>query len=198
MEDSSDPDVEVKFHGSVWDFYKACVKKLLAKFPLTDTTIRNLAFLNLKCRSSVPSSAILQLCKKFLPQASADDIDTILEEFRDFETLPDEQVPAVQDSKCPTKFWTALSKMSSVHDQSELCFANLSKLAKVCLVLPHSNADPERLFSTVKKSEASQRSNLKLETTCNLISCKYNHPNNCYQSADLMTTQFLQKAKRPL
>lgn len=195
-EDSSDVNMEARFHDSVRSFYEACVKKLLAKFPLTDATIRNLAFLNPKSRSSVTASAILQICRKLLTSASAEDIDLVMEEFLDFKTMPEEQLPAVTDHAFLDQFWAQLSKLPSLHDESQLRFPNLGKLAKVALVLPHSNADPERLFSMVKKIETSQRGHLKPETTCNLISCKYNHPTPCFESTDLMTTDFLTAAKR--
>ena len=84
--------------------------------------------------------------------------------------------------------------MKSPQDESELRFSKPSGLAKTALVLPHSNADPERLFSMVKKIETSQRSHLKAETTSNLISCKYNNPAACFEGSSLMTPAFLKRA----
>ena len=71
----------------------------------------------------------------------------------------------------------------------------LSKLAKVLLVLPHSNADPERLFSMVRKIETELRGNLDPSTVCDLLSVKVNNDQPCYDSKHLMTESLIASAK---
>ena len=44
-----------------------------------------------------------------------------------------------------------MAKLPSVMDVELRRFGVLCSLAKILLVLPHSNADPERLFSMVRK-----------------------------------------------
>lgn len=92
-------------------------------------------------------------------------------------------------------FWNALGKMPRPDDTREQRFPHIVRLAKAALVLPHSNADPERLFSMVKKIETSQRGHLLPTATCDLISCKYNNPVGCFDSAPLMTSEALKRAK---
>ena len=41
-------------------------------------------------------------------------------------------------------------------------FGLLSKLAKSCTVIPSSNADPERIFSILKKNQTDMRSELNI------------------------------------
>ncbi len=54
-------------------------------------------------------------------------------------------------------------------------FALLSKVASLILVLPHSNADIERSFSTIGKDLVSSRTQLNAEGTLNgLALCKMN------------------------
>ena len=51
----------------------------------------------------------------------------------------------------------------------------LAKVAKLVLVLPHSNADEECVFSLVRKNKTSFRANLSLETTLpSILQCKVN------------------------
>ena len=57
----------------------------------------------------------------------------------------------------------------------------LSKLAKVLLVLPHSNADPEKLFSMGKKIQTELKGNLDPTTFCDLLSVKINNDHGCYE-----------------
>ena len=48
-------------------------------------------------------------------------------------------------------------------------FKELFKLAEIVLVLPHINADLERLFSIVRKNKSDSRSRLKLDGTLSSI-----------------------------
>ena len=72
-------------------------------------------------------------------------------------------------------------------DQTIYRFGNLTKLCKILLVLPHGNADPERLFSMVSKIETDQRSSLLPSTVADLISVKVNTSSECYESESLIT-----------
>ena len=45
-------------------------------------------------------------------------------------------------------------------------YGNLADFSKLLLVLPHSTADPERLFSIIGKIDTSQRSSLLPSTVC--------------------------------
>ena len=57
----------------------------------------------------------------------------------------------------------------------------LAKVAKSLLVLPNSNADCERAFSIVKKINTEFRSELKNDTICSLLACKFNQNSNCFE-----------------
>ena len=48
-------------------------------------------------------------------------------------------------------------------------FKLLPRIASIVLVIPHSNADHERLFSIVRKSKIDSRSSLKLDATLSSI-----------------------------
>ena len=50
-----------------------------------------------------------------------------------------------------------------------LRFPKLAKVARLVLVIPHSNADEERVFSMVTKNKTVFRSNLKLDGTLGSI-----------------------------
>ena len=52
-------------------------------------------------------------------------------------------------------------------------FARLTKLVKLILVIPHSNAEEERVFSLVRKNKTCFRPNLDLdESLASIITCK--------------------------
>ncbi len=147
-----------RFFESVRLFYETAVSKMLAKFPFKDKTISDLAFLDPRNRVKTSSASIIRLAKRFLTNNS-DEIDAIVAEFLSFQVAPDSQLP-VFDPKTDAAidhFWSLMGKQTAIGDLSS-AYRNLSELAKTVLVLPHSNADPERLFSMVGKIEIQPRS----------------------------------------
>ena len=56
----------------------------------------------------------------------------------------------------------------------KLRFHRLSTVAIAALSLPHSNADPERCFSILRKIQTDQRGNLCQKTINSLLSVKFN------------------------
>jgi hypothetical protein len=130
----------------------------------------------------------------------SEEIDTVVGEYRAFCVAPNDQLP-LYDSKADNaldKFWSAMSVQKTVTGDLELpstfAYSNLARLAKILLVLPHSNADPERLFSMLGKIETQSRSLLS-PSTCDLLTVKMNHDAPCYLSQDLVTDKLLQEAK---
>lgn len=65
-------------------------------------------------------------------------------------------------------------------------FGLLSKLAKYCTVIPSSNADPERIFSILKKNQTDMRSELSIDTICSLMCAKQNQDLNCFEYEELL------------
>jgi hypothetical protein len=76
----------------------------------------------------------------------------------------------------------------------ELCHPG-DFLAKFCEMIRNcSNADFERAFSIVKKIHTEFRSELKNDTLCSLLSCKFNQNHPCYEYAP--SAEVLQPAKK--
>ena len=194
-----------RFYSSVRTFYVTAVSKMLQKFPHHDKTLSDLSFLDPNNRSKCVPQAIVRLCRRFLTDNS-EDIDAVSEEFRAFLVAPNERLPSYDSAaeNALDRFWSEMEKQKTittcgltddVDPTSSLAYSNLARLAKVVLVLPHSNADPERLFSMVGKIETQSRSRLTPSTTCDLLTVKMNHDSACYSSQDLITDKLLQEAK---
>ena len=79
--------------------------------------------------------------------------------------------------------------------QSEWSHKYGMKHSSNLLILPHSTADPERLFSIIGKVDTSQRSNLHPQTVCDILNVKINVDEECYKSNDLFTQDLLYQAK---
>ena len=64
------------------------------------------------------------------------------------------------------RFWREVGALKTGED---LSYKLVSQLAAVMLVIPHSNASPERIFSMINKNLSPERSRLNKDTTLNHI-----------------------------
>ena len=154
------------FFAGVKEFYHEAVRKMLDKFPFHNETIRDLAILDPRNRLSVTAASVSRLVRRFMQGTTVDDHDQLQKELRDFKSMPENQLPDVDIANpCGLdNFWADMSDIKQPGNLEEKRFQQLSDLCKVLLVLPHSTADPERLFSMIKKIETDQRNSLSPST----------------------------------
>lgn len=184
---------EKNFFLSVRQFYVECVQKIIAKFPFTDKTIGALSLLDPCNRHKVSSVSVTMLLSRFCKQSSTDEVDTVLKEWHEYQSLPSNQLP---EFKSLEEFWASMGRLPlPAGEVGTKRFGNLANFCKLLLVLPHSTADPERLFSMIGKVDTSQRSSLHASTVCDVLSVKLNVDEDCYQSKELFTPQLLRQAR---
>ena len=189
-----DTSAEHNFFRAVQQFYQETVKKIIAKFPFQDKTLADLQLLDPRVRLNLTQASVLQLFNRFFP-GDGEAADDLVAEFLDYRAVPDDQLPQLDGSL--DQFWHAVSKLKKPGNTSQLRFGTLSTLAKVLLVLPHANADPERLFSMVNKVETDQRGRLLPSTVENLLKAKINGQADaaCYESGKIFTPALVCQAK---
>ena len=88
-----------------------------------------------------------------------------------------------------------MGELRAINDLTGRPFGTLSKLAKILLVLPHSNADPEWLLSIVRKIETEHRRCLDPSTVCDLLITKINNDKACYDNKHPISDIFLRSVK---
>ena len=185
---------EENFFQSVRGFYVECVRKIVSKFPFTDRIVSDLGMLNPQNCYSVTSASVTRLLNRFYKQCSTDVLDELLKEWHEYQSLLDNQLPKYRSLE---DFWASMGQLPLPGGESGVKrFGNLSNLCKLLLVLPHSTADPERLFSIISKVDTSQRSSLLPSTVCDILSVKLNVDQDCYQSKELFTPSLLHQARR--
>ena len=92
--------------------------------------------------------------------------DTLRAEFMEFAMATDAELPPMD------AFWVAMATCTTAGGDHP--FATLSAVMKVYLIMPHSNADSERVFSMVNKIDTEHRSELVQDTIAALLSVKVN------------------------
>ncbi len=151
-----------------------------------------------------------------MPFTSPVELTKIAEEFVQYQLLTEEDIPlrvreeaGVDDEGEGSHYrldilWHYLSTMKG--GDGRLLFPRLSKVAKLVLVIPHSNADEERVFSIVRKNKTPFRPNLSLDKllpsllTVKLATeepChKFNPPAQVVQRAGKVTWEYSKEHSR--
>ena len=106
------------------------------------------------------------------------DRDELFEELIDYQSLT--EVVIVDSNKQRSVhfrvdvWWYYLSQIKIVGISLSHCKL-LPRIASIVLVIPHRNADQERLFSNVRKNKVDSRSSLKLDETLSSIHLMKTH-----------------------
>ena len=185
--------IEARFYRTVRTFYETAVCKIIDKFPFI---FKKLLMLDPRNRFMADTADVLDLANRFM-SFSQDDMDSLTMEYLDYRSCTDDELPSFipQSDAAIDHFWADIGDMKTVKDLETLRFEKLSLLAKALLVLPHSNADPERLFSMVRKIYTELRRQMDPSTLSSLLSVKVNNDNPCYLNQELMSDAFVTSAK---
>ena len=114
-------------------------------------------------------------------------------ESHEYQSLPYPQLPAY---KSLDYFWASVGDLPKPAGEiGKKRFGHLTGFCKALLVLPHSTADPERLFSMISKVETSQRSSLIPSVIRDILSVKINYDQECFKTNKLRTPDLITQAK---
>ncbi len=166
LEDLVGTAVERRFFKCVRTFYETSVAKMIDKFPFKDKLLQEFAFLDPRNRDKTSINGLIQLANRFT-SFSPDKLDDLNMEFRDYRASSLDELPTFDTQAAAgaiDQFWAAMAEVTSVVHLEVHRFGTLSSFAQILLVLPHSNADPERLFSMVRKIETEERRQLDPST----------------------------------
>lgn len=105
-----------------------------------------------------------------MPYSSPSELTKLEEEFVDYQLLIDEDIPAgimlvMSNVKKVEMLIIEWTYYGNIYQHSSLYhrFKKLCRIAKLVLVIPHSNADEERVFSMVRKNKTPFRPSLSLD-----------------------------------
>ncbi|XP_068677860.1 uncharacterized protein [Montipora foliosa] len=184
--------VYTRFLTAACEYFKAAFQYVLSKFPLNDELLKHARWINVQKRSQAKWESVEYFLSRFQSALNTVNIDELYDEFCDYKSLTDEDIgltawkeAKVVDGSVNDQeifhyrvdiLWWHLSQMV-IPESSAKRFCHLQNVAELVVVLPHSNAGEERLFSMVRKNKTDSRSSLKLEgTLSNLLAMKLQYP----------------------
>ena len=171
-----------KFYDGARAFYVRAMEYALENLPMNDEMLKNAAFVSFRSRESANFSQVEYFVERFntlLPYGSPQDLDHLMEEFAQYQLLEESDIPqdvwekaTVVEKEDHTYYrmdivWHHISTMRD--PDNTLRFAQLSQIVKLILVIPHSNAEEERVFSMVRKNKTAFRPSLDPKGTLSSI-----------------------------
>jgi hypothetical protein len=160
------------FHKNCQLFYIESVAQLKRRMPLSNPVINLLSILKSSERKQ-GSSSVISLAKHFpniIPESMLDDLHSEWNKYK-YLKLPSNITECRVDC-----YWNQISLL--VNSNGRKRFTLLPKLMKCMLMLPHGNADSERLFSQVNLIKTKQRNRIEtklmnalLTLKCNYVTC---------------------------
>ena len=127
-------------------------------------------------RKSCDFSSVEYFLNRFSQHLSTEQADSIYDKFRLYQGLSEipPEIDIQTDSDGQVRADVVWHGLKDINGRP--VFELLSHVAKLVLVLPHSNADEEHVFSFIRKKKTSFRADLSLEpwSLLSLVSCNVN------------------------
>ena len=183
------------FHTGTHLYFKDARQYIQNKFLIKNEVIHNSVWVDVEKRGKATWSNIKFFLLKYSNQTCMErvDNDKVFEEFVDYQSLTDDEIghnawseAEVVDGKDEDGnkivhyrvdilwYYTASMRLPKT---SISRFKVLPRIAVIVMVLPHSNASLERLFSIIRKNKTDMRSSLKLDgTLSSILSMKTHNP----------------------
>lgn len=177
-------DIQTFIRKSCLEFYISAATDMQKRFPLTNSFFDSLKFLNPQIALSLvkPNDlTYLQIIWDQFKSIEGIDGDHIDREWKNIATDFSDDAQKREDllTLSVEDFWNRLGKCKNFSDEYEYC--HVVRLAKLCMCLPHSNAETERVFSIITDVKTKKRNKLGNEAL-NAISIIRTSSDNCCQS----------------
>ncbi|XP_058827037.1 uncharacterized protein LOC131687020 [Topomyia yanbarensis] len=157
------------FRTNIMRFYITLSNQILKRFNFNDGILVNLTIINPDNIISRKHTSLLPLLQCFPNVISCDQIQTIDDEYREVRNINFSEFSNDQ-LKDPTAFWEKVLTMERCDGQ--LAFPALKVFIPCMLILPHSSASVERLFSAYNLNKTKLRNRLETETMRGILATK--------------------------
>uniref|UniRef100_H3AIW8 HAT C-terminal dimerisation domain-containing protein n=1 Tax=Latimeria chalumnae TaxID=7897 RepID=H3AIW8_LATCH len=173
-------------------FLVAACQYAFSHLPFTNVLLQHAEVLQFENREVADFDSLVYFVERFptLKAKLDDKMDQLYDQWTAYKLLPD----SVVENGRIDKIWSQLGRKKQEDGARKFDF--LFKIAKRILVLPHSNAEEERIFSTMRKNKTTFRASLSNKTTLpSILTCK----TNCFNQTPCYTfvpsKSLLQNAK---
>lgn len=170
------PAQKSKFLEAALEFYTETAKYVVKTFPYNDLLLGHAKFVDFEQRLDVSFANVLYFVERFprLLHFSDREMDILTEQFKEYQLLPNlpdyvEKEASVCDQMADgtQQRFLRMDVVWSMYIKDKLPL--LFKVAQVLLIIPHSNAEEERVFSMVRKNKTDFRASLSTDGSLSSI-----------------------------
>ena len=165
------------FFERVRQFYRTLLRSLIHYLPIGQRLLRTVQFIDPSQKENVLEADLVHVMKQLSVKG---DPDQLLLEWRQF--VSDVTLFHHKDASI-TAFWNQVKACGK--------YELLVNLAECALILPHGNADTERMFSSLKRILTADRNKLQDPNLNGLLTVKSYMLNRGYNSATMPITEEL-------
>uniref|UniRef100_H3A161 HAT C-terminal dimerisation domain-containing protein n=1 Tax=Latimeria chalumnae TaxID=7897 RepID=H3A161_LATCH len=202
------PATKKKFFSAVRAFYSSVTKYAFKKLPLNNEELKNATFVSFDVKEDCTFEQVEYFVDRYkhLFSLNPAEMEMLQDEFVDYQLLHRSEIPHyvwveatlqtdTNDTVTCYRMDTVWAHLSNVKSPAgHMRFPSLLRLARLVLVLLHSNADEKRLFSLIRKNRTPFRPNLGLDgTLSSIIQVKLANPEPCFKFES--TKEVIKKAK---
>lgn len=173
-----------QFFSAVRQYFAVACDYIRHKFPLEDATLKKAEVANLKFLSSASFKSLGFFIESF-PQLLSQEMNMSREEALDALEVEFAELQAYDVSKDILNEeridiqWSEVGRITSI--DGKVKFGRVAKVMLQLLAIPHSNAECERIFSTVKKTRTEFRSSFSNKTLGDLLMVKGHQSGHCFE-----------------
>lgn len=157
---SFSPEAYEQVKNTCLEFYVTAAIQIKKRLPINNKMFQELKFLDPKLAlygsSEINFEVLIDTFNEPL------DLNIIQTEWRRMKVLIKDNDKTRLLLLAVDEFWHTISKIKDYSDTYQ--YFNISKLAQICLSLPHSNAEAERIFSVVTDVKTKKRNRLGDDT----------------------------------
>ena len=166
---------ETTFYQSIREFFMAACDYIIKKLPVNDPLLHHAEVADVKVRSNQKFCSVEYFIDKLsmaLVSDTASDKNSMKDQLEvQFAHYQIENLsPDITEAERIDITWNMIAKIKGTDGKPK--YSELSKLMLGILVIPHSNADSERIFSQVRKNRTETRPNLSVSTLSSLMVVK--------------------------
>ena len=166
------PREEAKVVSCCRSFFVMAYEYAVSHISFSDRLLKHAEVLQVENRETASFDSIIYFVERFpiLKAKLIGKMDMLYDQFTSYQLLPNS---VVNNQHQVDQTWCNLNQLRQKDGVAR--FDLLFEVAKHILVLPHSNAEEERIFSTVSKNKTKFRATLSNKTTLpSILTCKTN------------------------
>ena len=189
-------DEKSQFYAAIRKYFTTCCNYIRHKFPINSDTLLHAEVANIEKISNKSFSDVKYFldifpakCYQNADESEDETIDKLSSEFCAIQIA--EMPEAVIKEERMDEKWNILGKLVAV--DGSLKYSKISHIMLTILSIPHSNAECERVFSSVRKTRTEFRSSLSSENLENILITKSLQKGHCFEQT--FSKEFLARAK---